>query len=330
MVKAWFESASTVSPRDLAERVDSKLKCLSYLPNDEDPEGGVHKFIINAIKALDRNNASDVLQDPNLSKRFIDLLVGKFEPPLFRERIRMRRSGWTKGQLSDIKLFKNDIGGLAVQISLMETARSRLNTGKTRSKRQSNPHSFNHQTKPKPSPNRPKRDGKAQPSNRKRKTSEWTADCLNPDCNQKHPLKDCNNTTEERRKELFEKHYRDKEQKRATVVRKSNSSELVSPNANEGRYGVKLDDTLFDVALGDYGSDFNAISAETFKNLKSLKSTISINKFSIPFKLSGAFKTEESSTFTASQSINISITIFVPGPNIPVRVRGIEFLVVDQ
>jgi len=132
-VKEWFEKASTLSPKDLSERIDSTLASVKYTPNKDDPAGGVTNFILNVIKTLDRNNASDVLSDMDLSKRFLDRLVHKFEPPVFKERIKMLRGGWKKEQLGNIKYFKDNIGALAVEIALTDVARARIGSRPQRS-----------------------------------------------------------------------------------------------------------------------------------------------------------------------------------------------------
>ena len=46
--------------------------------------------------------------------------------------------------------------------------------------------------------------------------------------------------------------------------------------------------------------------------------------------LESAFKTDCTVQFLASRSVVLSITIFLPVSNIPVRIRGIEFLITDQ
>lgn len=125
-VSAWFNNAATVSPRDISERLEAVLKAIQYSPNKEDPAGGVANFMLEVIIQLDKYNISEILEDSDMAKKLLDKLVGKFEPPVLKERIKMRRSGWNKAQLSDIKLFKNEISALAVEVSLTEVARERV------------------------------------------------------------------------------------------------------------------------------------------------------------------------------------------------------------
>ena len=79
-----------------------------------------------AIQELDESNASSVFKkDKNLAKGFINRLVRKFKDSVIRERIKMRRQGWSKGQLGDIKLFRNEVGKIALDLELTDTARMR-------------------------------------------------------------------------------------------------------------------------------------------------------------------------------------------------------------
>ena len=125
-VKAWFDTASGVALKDLSERIDSALQSVTYKANTEDPSGVVTNFLVNVMTALDQNNASEVLNDADLAKHFIDRMVNKTKDPIIQERIKMRRRGWIKNQLSNIKLFKNEAAALAVDISLTEAARQRV------------------------------------------------------------------------------------------------------------------------------------------------------------------------------------------------------------
>ena len=136
MVKSWFDTASMSTPRDLSERIEATLRSISFKPNKEDPAGGVANFIIEAITALDQNNASEVLKDSDMAKKFIDHLVPKFKPDVLQERIEMLRCVWTKTQLADIKLFKNEISSVALEISLTEISLSRVNPHKFRQNRE--------------------------------------------------------------------------------------------------------------------------------------------------------------------------------------------------
>ena len=317
-VQAWFDKASTVSPKDLSERIDAALDSVSYAENREDPAGGVTNFIVKVITALDRNNASDVLKDKDLAKHFVDRLVKKFKNKVLQERIKMRRRGWNKSQLADIKFFKNEVGALAIELALTEAAQQRVGAPRT---------SRNGRTKD------DEEDKTDENVNKKRKNKKgrkvWTDKCLNPECDKRHPLKDCKITDKKRKRELFDEHYKLKEGNNPKELKVLPSTVSNQPNADEGRFQVSIEDSVLDIILGDSGSDFNAIAASTLKKVKEAKPSLVVEPLESPIVLVGAFKTNEDS-FSASAKVNLTITIFLPGSRIPLRIRGVDFLVVDN
>ena len=212
-VQNWFETASNLAPKDLSERVDSALLSVKFKANQEDPAGGVTNFIVKVITALDQNNASEVLSDQDLAKHFIDRLVKKLKDPVLQGRIKMRRCGWNKRQLSDIKFFKNEASGLAVELALTETARQRV---KPRQNRNFRANRIDRMDDDKPASVAKK--SKNIIRGNKRKNAEWTDSCLDPECDGTHRLRDCPNTSAEKKKELFDEHYKNKKAKKAKTI----------------------------------------------------------------------------------------------------------------
>ena len=210
-VKSWFNTTSSLAPKDLSERIDSALQSVNFEANHEDPAGGITYFIVHVITALDQNNASEVLSDQDLAKNFIDLSIRKLKDPVLQERIKMRRRRWNKHQLSDIKIFKNEVASLAVDLALTETARQHVKPQQARNS-QANRSRKKDERKPEGGV---KKSNEGRRTNNKRKDSEWTDSCLNPECDETHRLKDCLNTTAERKKELFDEHYKNKKLKKA-------------------------------------------------------------------------------------------------------------------
>ena len=207
-VQSWFDTASSLAPKDLSERIESALQSVVYEESKEEPTGGVTKFIVKVITVLDQNNASEVLKDQDLVRNFIHRFIKKLRDPVLQEGTKMRRRGWTKAQLSDIKYFKNEVAGLAVDLALTETARERVKPRNTRHVRTSRSRK-NDQGKSDSIGAKVKNDRRGS----KRKDFEWTDPCLNPDCGGKHSLKACPNTSDDRKKELLDEHYKNKKLK---------------------------------------------------------------------------------------------------------------------
>ena len=322
-VKIWFDIASNLAPKDLSERIDSSLHSVSYIANPEDPAGGISNFVISVITALDQNNASEVFNDQDLARHFIDRMVKKMKDPLLQERIKMRRRGWSKTQLSNIKFFKNEAAAIAIDLALTETARQRVIPRAGRPRRGSIAPS-KHVAKSRDAPKQVK-SGRGI----KRRESEWTDPCLNPNCGGVHPLKDCPNTSPERKKELFDEHYQNKGAKQSKAVKSLYPNDAQKPYGSQGRFRIALEDTVIDTVLGDSGSDFNAISSSTFEKVKEAKSSIKTEPFEKPIELHGAFKTDKVK-FTASSKAKLTFTLYLPGTNVPVRVHGVYFIIVDD
>lgn len=101
------------------------------------------------------------------------------------------------------------------------------------------------------------------------------------------------------------------------------------PNANNGRFRIVLEATVFDVVLDDSGSHFKTISSSTLVNIWEGKPSMDFESLKNLMSLMGAFKTAED-TFSASVKFKPAITIFLPGPNVPEHICGVAFFAVDS
>lgn len=104
-VRAWFDARLATAPEDMTERVRSALGSVNYEINKQDPGGAVLSFIGKVVSALDKNNASEVIQDKDTCKSLIWKLMNKLEPPELKERIRDARDCWTGDQKSSLSFF---------------------------------------------------------------------------------------------------------------------------------------------------------------------------------------------------------------------------------
>ena len=84
------------------------------------------------------------------------------------------------------------------------------------------------------------------------------------------------------------------------------------------------------MALGDYGSDVSAIDNRTFDRILLASPNVNVKNLDDSVRLLTAFDDETTKSYSATRSVILSIVIHLPGSNIPVRIRGVEFLVVDQ
>ena len=113
---------------------------------------------------------------------------------------------------------------------------------------------------------------------------KWNKPCLKKDFSEIHPLRECNNTTHEKKKELLEKYYNEK--KAAKSVRAADSkAHLDDVHARHGLYRVLLNEKNECVALGDNGAECSDIGIETIETLKQHEANLSVRKFRTPVEL---------------------------------------------
>ena len=102
------------------------------------------------------------------------------------------------------------------------------------------------------------------------------------------------------------------------------------PDADEGRFRIALNDTVLDIVLGDSGSYFSVITKSTMDKVVKATPSLPVKSLQKPITVVCQFKTDKHDKFSPSQSVALTVTINLPGSNIPVRVCGVEFFVVDQ
>lgn len=328
-VEEWFTTRIRSKPRDLAERVRSAIDTVTYTQCKEDPAGAALTFVLDIVKSLEVNNASEVIQDKDRTKGLIVKLVNKLEPPELKERIKDALECWSNEEKASLSFFQERIATTAVDVAQGEIARARLK--RKHSHRRNSDGSQKHiedvKKRHKKETNQFTTSENKKKSNKNSKKG-WKYSCLNPNCPEKHMMKDCKSTSEEMKKELLAEFYEEKKNlKSVTRV-----PVVPTPNAAEGRYQVMIEDKIQAVALGDYGSDINAIPASIYETVIASEPTITTQTLPKPMllKLAIANATEQGSDFTASRTSYMSVTIVLNGSNIPVRIRGVEFAVVDQ
>lgn len=182
----------------------------------------------------------------------------------------------------------------------------------------------------------------------KKKTTQpkWEEMSLNSDCSEKHRLKDCRNTSAEKKKELLKDFYANK--RKAKTTGKSSAKEdetskevkavscpaTIAPNADRGRYSIKLEGEVEAIMLGDYGADVSVMPISRFEKVWAAVPAVEEKISKEKRKLVCAFKSngekDRNLEFSASRSTKLSITIILPDSQIPLGLHGVEFYIVDQ
>ena len=125
-VKSCFDARLVSAPAYLTERARCALEFVKYQVNKQYPSGEALRFIVKIVTALDRNNASEAIDDKDTAKSLIWNLVQKLEPPELRERIPAARDCWTGEQKSSLSFFQSRAGAVALEVAQGEIAGSRL------------------------------------------------------------------------------------------------------------------------------------------------------------------------------------------------------------
>ena len=145
-------------------------------------------------------------------------------------------------------------------------------------------------------------------------------DCPNPDCPGKHLLKDCPNTSPQRKRELY---------KELKTGKKSLSRVSCSPPQNlrgSGRFQGTLADAVPVTIHGDYGADHSALSKQHLDSLLESDTFAPMRKLKEPVQVRLAVDSDQS--LTADTIVRIPIALkTVSGP---LRFRNVEFLVMQQ
>ena len=326
-VEKWFRKHLSLAPEDLTERVRAALDSVQYFANPQDPGGSATDFIVDIVSALDRNNASEIVKDKESCKGLISRMINKLEPAELKERMREAKEIWSSAQKSDINFFEECLRKNAVQVNKGELVRARMNrrgqkrgntskiSGKD-SKAQKSTGSFEGNTQSK--------------KEKKRNDATWKLPCLNKHCNEIHRVRYCPKTSDEQKKKLLEEYRANKKKRNGKTIGKLVCTSVVRSNPENDRFDILLHNSINAVAVGDTGSDVNAMDSRLLQTLQETNHTLPIKVLEKPISLNCAINTGKDIPFTASKRVEISITIFLPGSKLPLRVHKVPFIVVDQ
>lgn len=347
-VQKWFDSRLSESTRDAAERVRTAVDSVPFRQCREDPGGAVMEYVVNVITALDKANASDAVSDGEKTKNIIHKMIAKLQPPELRVRMSDEKAYWSSAEKSSVQHFMQRASTLAVDVNNGEIARAKLTKKDNQGGRNATP-SFNKGETGKKAGNNPAGNKNGNDKGKKRKhadhvdkenprnndgNKDWDKPCLNPDCDEIHRISDCKKTSKKRRIELLDEYFRKiRSQKSAkSVSKKKQTSTERFADAENGRYDIIIEGKVSSVALGDYGADFSAIPLSLVERVCLPEPKVNLKPMKKKMHLSTAIKSKPDANieFTASSTVELGVTINLPGSNLPVRIRGVTFLVVDQ
>jgi len=175
-VKAWFDATIGKSSRGLSIRIKTAINSVKYKVVPDDPAGAALTFCVDVIRALEKQNASDVLQDTEKCEKVIDQLQDKIEPAHLRKKIRSERKYWSKAECGSMKFFKDQLAAQATLVQEFEDSLPAVKQGKKRGQDDRG------EEKEKPKKKSKGDDGKPAEKKGSDRTAPtgWTKDCLNP------------------------------------------------------------------------------------------------------------------------------------------------------
>ena len=328
-VQKWVEEQLSLAPEDLTERVRSAIDSVCCQVNKQGPSGSALYFVVNIVSALDRNNASEIIKDKEACKGLIVRMINKLKPPELRERMKKAREYWKSDNKADISYFEQTLSSNAVQVNKGEMIRARISKrGQKRSLGSSTADVSPVNKKKKGNDFKEKKSGNGKRTNK----DTWKLGCLNKEhCQGIHRIMDCPITTEDRKKELLNEARENKKRKgNGKKFSKISVTPTIVASVSDDRYDVILGGKVSTVALGDTGSDENVIDCELFEKLKLEGCPMKIEQFQTMMPMKCAITTANQVEYNASKRLTISITIILPGSNLPLRVHRVPFMVVNQ
>ena len=150
--------------------------------------------------------------------------------------------------------------------------------------------------------------------------------CLNEECKGAHKLKDCPNTTPEKKKEIWEKIKAGKTSKSLSVLASQNDGFFAT-----GRFRGKLADKVLVIVNGDYGADRAALSEDHVRACSEAGIFVQSLLLSTPIRVELALNAsdpEKTQEYRADRKVRISTTIDTASG--PLRFRNVEYLVFKE
>eukprot|EP00171_Calliarthron_tuberculosum_P017364 IDg17364t1 len=92
----------------------SSVESVRYEQCRQDPACTDLTFVINIVKALERNEASDIIKDPERCKGLFQKLTHKLELRELKERIKNAYECWTKEGKCSLTFFQERISAIAL------------------------------------------------------------------------------------------------------------------------------------------------------------------------------------------------------------------------
>lgn len=192
--------------------------------------------------------------------------------------ILQKRLKWTKEENSNIVKFQDTISESAEDFREHE-----LSTKEAHNMSNHKNKTDNTQKNSKSSSNNCSGDESKKKLIKEKKPKLWSEKFLNPKCNKKYFVKDCEDTPDDLKKKLLDEFYEERKPKRAAKSVKSSILPEGVPNpTDKGTYQLVIEDKVNSTALGDCCADVNVMSSEIVDKVYKLDRKIAIQTMDTP------------------------------------------------
>lgn len=131
-MKEWFDAWLQKNSKDLTARVDHSIHSVWYERNSNDPAQAPEQFILNIISALNQNNPSSVITEPEQCKELIKKLVPKLRSAELRHRMEDAMKMWSSAEKSNLANFASRCSEISIEVQAGFMARGQIKTRRER------------------------------------------------------------------------------------------------------------------------------------------------------------------------------------------------------
>jgi hypothetical protein len=327
-VLLWLQGRILSPIEEVAERIDTALEQVKWTSQHDDPHGSALDFFVQVHQALRKNGVQDAVHDNG--KQLIELVMPKLQPAMVRDTMKRDMRFWKSEERKDFCVFIQRVTKVVIEAARYSNKRAGEACPSA-----SKPARPDKKRDRKHEPHRDRfKKGDKDPGKDKQLRA-WTLKCLNERCKGSHRIRECPMTSEEDKEKLLAD-YRSKrdtepEKKRPKLAAvRACRSQVGTADATKGRYKVRLAEGVEVVALGDYGADYSALPKDILQRLTKAGYNVVIYRLPKPIKLTACIKSTAAGDIEITADSMVRVNIVISLPCGPLRLRRVEFLVVDQ
>ena len=212
-ITIWLDELGRCSSENVPDQLRDALSRVKFEVDQADPKGAARAFFSDLNTELRRNRVDHIKSES--PKQLIQLLIPKLEPAVLRGRLKDAFEFWSEEQKNNLKHFRDTTASVAAECARFEKtyASSKSEATFSKGKRGAKRGPTSDVDKERPVAKHGSEKVGASRKDKERR-SDWKEKCLNPACDEVHPLIRCPKTGPELRERLLAE-YRAKKAKNA-------------------------------------------------------------------------------------------------------------------